>query len=184
MVQQSDSLWKIERSLDMKEISKEIKEASKVTSEEWKEWTKTVWSIANTSDVIHPAVFPEEIPYRLIRMYSFIEEKVLDPFSGMATTGKAALRCGREYVGFETNPIFQGESIRRMNEYIDLQHIEEPIYSILNQSSCDMGCIENDSVGLVVTSPPYWNKADYGDYMILPLEEKRESKKMRVYQLG
>ena len=164
MVQQSDPLRKIERSLDMKEISKEIKEASKVTSEEWKEWTKTVWSIANTSDAIHPAVFPEEIPYRLIRMYSFVEEKVLDPFSGMATTGKAALRCGREYVGFETNPIFQEESIRRMNEYIDLQHIEEPTYSILNQSSCDMSCIENDSVGLVVTSPPYWNKADYGDY--------------------
>ena len=43
----------------MKLISKEIKEASKVTSEEWKEWTKTVWNIANTSDSIHPAVFPE-----------------------------------------------------------------------------------------------------------------------------
>lgn len=42
MVQQSDPSRKIERSLDMKEISKEIKEASKVTSEEWKEWTKTV----------------------------------------------------------------------------------------------------------------------------------------------
>ena len=50
-------------------IDKEIKEASKLTSEEWKEWTKTVWNIANISDGIHPAVYPPEIPYRLIRMF-------------------------------------------------------------------------------------------------------------------
>lgn len=148
----------------MQTISKEIKEASIVTSEEWKEWTKTVWSIANTSDTIHPAVFPEEIPYRLIRMYSFVEEKVLDPFSGMGTTGKAAVRCNREYIGFETNTMFRDESLRRLDEYVNLQHIEEAVYNINNTSSCNMSSIEDDSVGVVVTSPPYWNKADYGDY--------------------
>lgn len=148
----------------MPPISKEIKEASIVTSEEWKEWTKTVWSIANTSDVIHPAVFPEEIPYRLIRMYSFVEEKVLDPFSGMGTTGKAAVRCNREYIGFETNTIFRNESLRRLDEYVNLQQIEESVYNINNTSSCNMFSIKDDSVGVVVTSPPYWNKADYGDY--------------------
>ena len=42
-------------------ISPEIKDASKLTNEEWKEWTKTVWSIANISDGIHPAAYPPEI---------------------------------------------------------------------------------------------------------------------------
>jgi len=148
----------------MQAISKEIKEASIVTNEEWKEWTKTVWSIANTSDTIHPAVFPEEIPYRLIRMFSFVEEKVLDPFSGMGTTGKAAVKCNREYVGFETNTMFRDESLHRLDEYVNIQHIEEPAYNINNTSSCNMSSIEDDSVGVIVTSPPYWNKADYGDY--------------------
>ena len=148
----------------MKLISKEIKEASKVTSEEWKEWTKTVWNIANTSDSIHPAVFPEEIPYRLIRMYSFVGEKVLDPFSGMATTGKAAIRADRPYIGFETNPIFHRDSLQRLNDYSAQLHVEDAEFNIMNQSCCDMSQIEENSVGLVVTSPPYWNKADYGEY--------------------
>lgn len=148
----------------MKPISKEIKEASKVTSEEWKEWTKTVWSIANTSDSIHPAVFPEEIPYRLIRMYSFVGEKVLDPFSGMATTGKASIRVDRPYIGFETNPIFHRESIQRLNDYSEQLHIDDAEFNIINQSCCDMPQVEENSVGVVVTSPPYWNKADYGEY--------------------
>ena len=71
-------------------ISSEIKEASKLTSEEWKEWTKTVWSIANISDSIHPAVYPPEIPYRLIRMFSFVGETVLDPFSWNGYHGKSS----------------------------------------------------------------------------------------------
>ena len=99
-------------------ISSEIKEASKLTSEEWKEWTKTVWSIANISDSIHPAVYPPEIPYRLIRMFSFVGETVLDPFSGMATTGRVALQNNRSYIGFETNPVYHSESLKRLSEYL------------------------------------------------------------------
>ena len=79
--------------MDNNVITAEAKEASALTSNEWKEWTKTVWSIANISDGIHPAVFPSEIPYRLIRLFSFVGETVLDPFSGMATTGKIAIKC-------------------------------------------------------------------------------------------
>lgn len=148
----------------MKTIDKEIKEASKVTSEEWKEWTKTVWSIANTSDSIHPAVFPMEIPYRLIRMYSFVGETVVDPFSGMATTGKAAIKTKRKYLGYETNTAYIDESIDRLNEYVLSMNIENADYKIYNVSSANMSNVEDDSVGLIVTSPPYWNKADYGQY--------------------
>lgn len=148
----------------MKTIDKEIKEASKVTNEEWKEWTKTVWSIANTSDSIHPAVFPMEIPYRLIRMYSFVGETVVDPFSGMATTGKAAIKTKRKYLGYETNTAYIDESMDRLNEYVLSMNIENADYKIYNDSSANMSNVEDDSVGLIVTSPPYWNKADYGQY--------------------
>ena len=68
--------------------SKSVKEKSRLTKEEWREYTKTVWAIANTSREDHPAVFPEEIPYRLARMFSFVWETVLDPFAGTGTTAR------------------------------------------------------------------------------------------------
>ena len=143
-------------------ISSEIKEASKLTNEEWKEWTKTVWSIANTSDKMHPAVFPPEIPYRLIRMFSFVGETVLDPFSGMATTGKVAIKNNRSYVGFETNTEYHQESLKRIETYVADENIVDAHYVINNASSCEMSQLEDNSMGIAVTSPPYWNKADYG----------------------
>lgn len=146
------------------EISLETKEASIVTKEEWKEWTKTVWSIANVSDSIHPAVFPEEIPFRLIRMYSFIQEIVLDPFSGMATTGRAAIKTNRRYLGYETNKEYLDISLKRLKEVCKESNLENAEFNISNSSSIHMHEIEDDSVGVVVTSPPYWNKADYGNY--------------------
>lgn len=146
-------------------ISKDIKDASKLSNEEWKEWTKTVWSIANISDGIHPAVFPPEIPYRLIRMFSFVGEKVVDPFSGMATTGKVAIQTNRFYEGFETNKEYYNESLARLGEFAEKENIMAQKYKIHNSSSISMSTIEDDSVGIIVTSPPYWNKADYGDYI-------------------
>ena len=62
-----------------KRVSQEVKEKSKLTKEEWREYTKTVWSIANTKHDDHPAVFPEEIPFRLAKLFSFYGETVLDP---------------------------------------------------------------------------------------------------------
>lgn len=145
-------------------IKSDIKDASKLTSEEWKEWTKTVWSIANVRDDIHPAVFPPEIPNRLIRMFSFVGETVLDPFSGMATTGKVSLQTNRSYIGFETNKEYYTESRKRLYETAEREKIKDPKFVIYNSSSCDMSLVQDNSVGVVITSPPYWNKADYGDY--------------------
>ncbi len=164
MINMLDAEEKVKREKIMSVIDSKIKEASKVTNEEWKEWTKTVWSIANTSDSIHPAVFPVEIPYRLIRMYSFVGETILDPFSGMATTGKASIQTSRRYLGYETNTEFRNESIRRLDEYVRMSHIEGAEYQIINSSSISLTGVDDNSIGAVVTSPPYWNKADYGQY--------------------
>ena len=152
------------KKMDNSVITAEAKEASALTSDEWKEWTKTVWSIANISDGLHPAVFPPEIPYRLIRLFSFVGETVLDPFSGMATTGKVAIKCNRKYIGYETNGEYCEESLRRIHQYVTEESIVDPQFEIYNASSCSMAQLKDNSIGVAVTSPPYWNKADYGSY--------------------
>ncbi len=87
-------------------VSKEVKEESKLTEKEWVEYTKQIWDIAipNKSDLafgIHSAIMPEEIARRCIKLFSFYNGVVLDPFTGSGTTLKVAKELGRQYVGYE-----------------------------------------------------------------------------------
>ena len=70
------------------------------------EWTKSVWTIIPESarKVGHPAPFPVELPYRLIQLYTFTGDVILDPFMGSGATAIAALKAGRKYIGYETDP--------------------------------------------------------------------------------
>ena len=138
------------------------KEKSLVTKDEWREYTKTVWSIANTSHDDHPAVFPEEIPYRLAKLFSFYGETVLDPFAGTGTTARAVIPLGRRAVCVDQNADYV-HTIKK--ECGKLQNGHGPTYEPLvarRGDSRNLSFVKDDSVGLVVTSPPYWNKADYG----------------------
>ena len=87
-----------------KKVSKEIKEASRLTKEEWKEYFAGHWHFGGVRQVGHEAMFPEELPRRLIRMFTFAGDTVLDPFLGSGTTVKAALEANRNAVGYEINP--------------------------------------------------------------------------------
>jgi modification methylase len=89
-----------------KKVSPEIKAASRLTKEEWKEYFAGHWYFGGARQAGHEAVFPEELPRRLIRMFTFQGDTVLDPFLGSGTTVKAALDLGRNVVGFEINPDF------------------------------------------------------------------------------
>jgi len=133
-----------------------VKESSKLTKEEWREYTKNVWQIANVSDPNHPAVFPVEIPLRLIKLFTLVGEVVLDPFAGIGTTAAAALSLGRRAICVDENPNYV--------EIIDkrLVHLSDHSLTSYCRDSRKMDFIPSNSVGLVVTSPPYWNKADYG----------------------
>jgi len=84
--------------------SREAVEAARMTAEEWNAWFTGHWRFAGVRQDRHLAMFPEELPRRLIRMFSFPGETVLDPFAGSGTTARAARRLGRHSVCYEINP--------------------------------------------------------------------------------
>jgi len=87
-------------------VPKEVREKSKLTKEEWKEYFSGHWRFGGEKQINHEAMFPEELPRRLIRMYSLIGDVVLDPFLGSGTTIKAALELQRNGIGYEINEDF------------------------------------------------------------------------------
>ena len=76
-----------------------------ITKEEFIEWTKSVWTMNTESAkrIGHPAPFPEELPNRLIKLFSFTNDIVIDPFMGSGTTAIAAIKNKRNFVGYEIN---------------------------------------------------------------------------------
>ncbi len=142
----------------MTAIDKSIKQRSIVSKEEWKEYTKTVWHIANTSHPNHPAVFPEEIPRRLIKLFSFVEDVILDPFGGVGTTSLVASQLERKSIYVDQNSDYLKIAKKLIPEIKQKQND----HVLKCGDSRDLSFIKDDTVGLVITSPPYWDKADYG----------------------
>ncbi len=91
---------------DSPKPTKEQKELSKMTAEEWNTFFAGHWNFAGARQSGHIAMFPEELPRRLIKMFSFVGETVLDPFVGSGTTALAAKNTDRNSVGYEINPAF------------------------------------------------------------------------------
>ena len=90
-------------------VSEEIKELSRIAHEEWEEWcVNSIWEMqpASAKREEHPAPFPEELPRRIIKLYSFVGDTVLDPFLGSGTTMKVARDLGRNSIGYEINPAY------------------------------------------------------------------------------
>jgi site-specific DNA-methyltransferase (adenine-specific) len=86
-----------------------------ITAEEFRRWTRDIWFIPPRSDDKHPAVFPIELPLRLIKLYSYPEQTIMDPFMGIGTTGIAAVR--RQFVGFEISRHYCNIAVQKINEY-------------------------------------------------------------------
>ncbi len=94
-----------------------------ISKDQFMEWTKSIWTMNTESArrIGHPAPFPEELPYRLIQLYSFKGDIILDPFMGSGTTAVSALKTDRKFVGYDIS-----------KEYIDLA--EKRIESLLKQT--------------------------------------------------
>lgn len=84
----------------------EQKEQSAMTNEEWNTYFNGHWYFSGAKQDKHLAMFPEELPKRLIKMFSFPQETVLDPFMGSGTTALAARNLNRNSIGYEINPDF------------------------------------------------------------------------------
>jgi len=91
---------------DAPKPTKEQKELSKMTAEEWNTYFSGHWNFAGARQNNHIAMFPEELPKRLIKMFSFVGETVLDPFAGSGTTALASKNLDRNSIGYEINPEF------------------------------------------------------------------------------
>jgi len=93
-------------------LPKKIKNKSKLSQAEWVEFTKQIWNIPipNKGDLAfgeHSAIMPEEIVRRCVKLFTFIDDVVLDPFAGSGTTLKVAKELGRNFVGYEISRSYQ-----------------------------------------------------------------------------
>ena len=90
-----------------------------ITREDFLEWTKSIWTFKAVSakSIGHPAPFPEELPRRLIQLYSFKGDVVLDPFCGSGTTCLSALKNERHFIGYDKEEEYVSLANRRISDY-------------------------------------------------------------------
>lgn len=92
--------------------TKKIKEKSKLSQKEWVEFTKQIWNIPipGRGDIAfgeHSAIMPEEIVRRCVRLFTFVGDVVLDPFTGSGTTLKVAKELNRKFIGYEISKSYE-----------------------------------------------------------------------------
>jgi site-specific DNA-methyltransferase (adenine-specific) len=92
---------------------------STITKEEFLEYTKSIWTFPAepARKIGHPAPFPSELPYRLIQLYTFSGEVVLDPFMGSGQTALAALKTDRHYIGYDIEAAYVALAEKRIRQF-------------------------------------------------------------------
>ena len=102
---------------DLKKAGK--KDKIDITDEEFKDWVVAKWSIVperNMKKFGHPAMFPEELVRRALKLFSFKDDIILDPFNGVGTTTFVAQKLGRKYLGIDTSGKYCQKARERLNE--------------------------------------------------------------------
>ena len=117
--------------------SLEQKKSSEMTKEEWNAYFASHWTFGGAKQDGHIAVFPEELPHRLIKMFSFAGETIFDPFMGSGTTALAARNLQRNSIGYEINP-----------DFVDYYKQKVDNARLFNTSTCqytvDTSCINKE----------------------------------------
>lgn len=96
--------------------TEEQRKLSMIEKDNFAEWFRQFWNITGASTRLHPAPFPYELAYRLVRMFSFWGDTVLDPFCGTGTTMLAAIKCGRNSIGIEIDEEYCHMTLNRLKE--------------------------------------------------------------------
>jgi len=139
-------------------VSKEIKELSKLTDEEWKQYFTGHWNFPGEKQDKHLAMFPEELPRRLIKMFSFVGETVLDPFLGSGTTSLAAKNLRRNSIGYEINEDFI-PIIKEKLGINDNSRSKETVFEIVKQEDIKKDFKEEiEKLPYVFTDPLKFNR--------------------------
>ena len=137
--------------------SGEQRDASRISKEEFGLWFQQIWNIPGASTKHHPAPFPLELAMRLVRMFSFTGDTVLDPFCGSGTTMVAALRTGRNSIGVEIDP----EYCRMAARY-------------LKAENADLFATSNLRFEKATTGPACLVKEDQALYEVRPARKRLE----------
>ncbi|MCD6270734.1 site-specific DNA-methyltransferase [bacterium] len=144
-------------------VSKEIKEESKLSKEEWRKYFTGHWNFAGCKQDKHIAMFPDELPRRLIRMFSFVGETVLDPFLGSGTTSRVARELKRNSIGYEVNknflPIIKDKIGKNKPSLFDQKDIIKVIYQN-NKKENNNRLVKisenNKAIDNRIRHPEYW----------------------------
>jgi site-specific DNA-methyltransferase (adenine-specific) len=145
-------------------VSAEVKEKSKLSKEEWRRYFTGHWNFAGQKQGEgHIAMFPEELPNRLIKMFSFVGETVLDPFLGSGTTTKVANILDRSSIGYEINeeylPIIKDKAGIDKSSLFDLGNKFEIRYQKTNNHESDQKKKISNTNSLInqrINHPDYW----------------------------
>lgn len=137
-----------------RKVDLKIKEMSKISLTEWKKWFIGHWKFPGVIQKEHIAMFPEELPYRLIRMFTFIGDTVLDPFLGSGTTLKVAKSLFRKSIGYELNEYFQPIIKNKIKEakigyFKDFQYLLYTLFSRIRQEKFDIIYQEQKQKGII-----------------------------------
>jgi len=97
-------------------IEKDEKDKSKLSKNEWRKYIDSIWRFPPEKNRSHPAPFPIDLPYRLIKLFSFKGDTIVDPFMGSGTTALASVKCGRNYIGYELNKDYIELSFGRLRQ--------------------------------------------------------------------
>ncbi len=96
--------------------TEEQRRLSMIDKKDYEDWFQQFWTISGASTQSHPAPFPLELAYRLVRMFSFFGDTVLDPFCGSGTTMVAAIKANRNSVGVEIDPVYSKKIMHRLEK--------------------------------------------------------------------
>jgi len=110
----------------LKKKEAELKKSAAMSRDEWKSWFSGHWELGGARKKGHEAPFPEEIPRRLIRMFSFPGDTVLDPFLGTGTTAAVAKELGRNAIGYEINEEFTRLAMERLRPDVVCRKARQP----------------------------------------------------------
>jgi len=127
------------------------RDASRISKEEFDHWFQQIWNIPGASTKQHPAPFPLELATRLVRMFSFAGDTVLDPFCGSGTTMIAAFRTGRNSIGVEIDPDYCRMAARYLKA--ETSNLFSSAQLIFEKVSTERACMVKEDHALYEVKP-------------------------------